>query len=938
MKSAVPSSPARARHIKCRRGLFALLLFGQSLTTHAADIHWANPISGNWNTAANWNPAQVPGAGDRAFITADGTYTVIVSAVTTVGGLEVGGATGTQTFTNSQNFILNGPGNIGVNGAWGIGGGGVAGTSDVMVNGRFVWNGGTLNRTGTVTIASGANLVLAGGSKTFSNGRILIQPGGSGNWNAGGLFSTSGLGAILENEGTFDINGDLIWNSSTTIPSRFINRGLVSKTAGTAAVARLAGLFENGVGGQLRVQAGTMEIHGSSVGRFTIAAGTTLTIATGGTSPNVFGVGTVFEGPGLLFISGGISRLGPNAGFGIPAPALRVQTGELQFNSGGPVTAQSLTLASGQISGSDTITVTDLVSWQIGEIAAGLTLVAAGGAELTGASTRTLNGTLRLAQDTINTWAAGPISSTDAGRLENFGTITLMGDVDWNGNTANPPRIVNAGSWIKAAGTLESRLGVFFENTGLMQSSSGTLTLTAGGSSTGELRVDAGATLQFSASGATFTLGPQGSMGGLGRWLVGNGTFQSQPGSQLSAFQGTLEVSAGTCQLNSTDSLAVESLVLGGGTLSGQENISVAGPTVWRASTIAGSPIIEAWGGLYLTNSSVRSFQGGTIINYGLARWTNGLIVGSIGPTVFSNAFGAQLEIGGPSSRSWTLSANSSASFVNSGTITVQMPATRRLTLNVPFENRGDLLLMNSDVWIDVPGSFRQTAGRTVLAGASFRLFTPPIQLAGGELSGSGAIIATVQNDALVIAKDPAAPLAITGSYLQSSQGFLDIDWDGPGAAFAPLQISGTARLDGTLRVNLANGYTPALGDTRTILTAGTRVGTFGQFNLLTTARVAVVYSPTAATLEVLPGSFVVNPVPPQSVIEGDTLRVQLGVTPQFPVGVLSYIFVAPPVPNATLEPFTGEFSWTPSEDQGPGEYDFTVRVRDSGAQPCPQM
>jgi len=34
----------------------------------AADIVWTNTAGGNWSTAANWDPNQVPGSGDTAWI------------------------------------------------------------------------------------------------------------------------------------------------------------------------------------------------------------------------------------------------------------------------------------------------------------------------------------------------------------------------------------------------------------------------------------------------------------------------------------------------------------------------------------------------------------------------------------------------------------------------------------------------------------------------------------------------------------------------------------------------------------------------------------------------------------------------------------------------------------------------------------------------------
>ena len=45
----------------------------------AAEITWIGPIanqSGNWSNAENWDTGNVPSAGDRAFITAGGSFTV----------------------------------------------------------------------------------------------------------------------------------------------------------------------------------------------------------------------------------------------------------------------------------------------------------------------------------------------------------------------------------------------------------------------------------------------------------------------------------------------------------------------------------------------------------------------------------------------------------------------------------------------------------------------------------------------------------------------------------------------------------------------------------------------------------------------------------------------------------------------------------------------
>ena len=48
------------------------------------------------------------------------------------------------------------------------------------------------------------------------------------------------------------------------------------------------------------------------------------------------------------------------------------------------------------------------------------------------------------------------------------------------------------------------------------------------------------------------------------------------------------------------------------------------------------------------------------------------------------------------------------------------------------------------------------------------------------------------------------------------------------------------------------------------------------------------------------------------------------------PAQTLTFSLVGAPT-GASIDPGTGEFSWTPSEEQGPGDYTFTVKVCDDG-------
>src|ERR1051325_6980123 len=94
------------------------LISFDATTVRATDILWVNTLGGQWNVAANWNPQQVPGPGDRAFIVIDGTYAVIQSVPATVTDLIVGSPNfGTQIFSVQSTMNITGAGLFGTNGA-----------------------------------------------------------------------------------------------------------------------------------------------------------------------------------------------------------------------------------------------------------------------------------------------------------------------------------------------------------------------------------------------------------------------------------------------------------------------------------------------------------------------------------------------------------------------------------------------------------------------------------------------------------------------------------------------------------------------------------------------------------------------------------------------------------------------------------------------------
>ena len=77
------------------------------------------------------------------------------------------------------------------------------------------------------------------------------------------------------------------------------------------------------------------------------------------------------------------------------------------------------------------------------------------------------------------------------------------------------------------------------------------------------------------------------------------------------------------------------------------------------------------------------------------------------------------------------------------------------------------------------------------------------------------------------------------------------------------------------------------------------------------------------------------DPVPDQSVDEGSPLIFTLRARdPDVPANVITYSLDAEAPAGAAVDPETGVFSWTPTEDQGQGVYLLTARATDDGEPP----
>ena len=147
-------------------------------------------------------------------------------------------------------------------------------------------------------------------------------------------------------------------------------------------------------------------------------------------------------------------------------------------------------------------------------------------------------------------------------------------------------------------------------------------------------------------------------------------------------------------------------------------------------------------------------------------------------------------------------------------------------------------------------GTYVQTAGSTSLIGTSSRLEIADapaglVDLQGGIFFGNGTIAGLVKNGATLGPGDGLGTLTITGDYRQTASGTL-VTEVGSANQFDQLHVSGTATLDGMLRVAAPRGFTPP-ADGLALITASRRLGAFTTFQATSTYDIE--YRPDAVLL-----------------------------------------------------------------------------------------
>jgi hypothetical protein len=447
------------------------LAFSSMLSTvaHATTKTWVGGFSANdWFDGNNWNPVGVPAATDDVII--NGTADLTASATV-------------NNYTQS---------------------GALMGVGTLDVNGMLTWNGGSMDGTGATNANGGLSMPTAG-LKVI---RRPLSCNSNATWSGGQTQMGSG-GVLTVASGTvFDIQLDSSMQYLGGAP-HIDNAGTFQKSAGTGLTGFGTSIAFNNTG-LVSVQTGTLEVDGggTDTGTYNAAGGTM-----------VFGGGTRNLGASASITGGSVSLGGTLSHAGSYSATTTTFSGSVTF-TGSSVTLSTVTLLgtldlsttggsvsavswiqSGTLTGSSTLNVTGMLTWNGGAMDGTGTTNANGGLSMSTSGLKIIRRTLNCNSNA--TWSAGQMQMGIGGVLTidsgSVFDIQVDSEMQYLGGA---PRIDNAGTFQKSAGTglTAFRNFIALNNAGLVSAQTGTLEFDGSYTQTGGVtRLDGGALTLFGA-------------------------------------------------------------------------------------------------------------------------------------------------------------------------------------------------------------------------------------------------------------------------------------------------------------------------------------------------------------------------------------------------------------------------------------------------------
>ena len=786
--------------------LLTLLAIAGSLSSVAQGGETWDGGGGNnqWSTGANWNTVR----GNESPPTHDGTADIIMAGTTKLSNqLDVDWDVNSLTFNNTAGaFSVNGFSGV----TLGIGAGGMS-NSDAQLQTLLLPIG--LNGSQTWTAAAGP-IILASGinSHPFLPRTLTLA----------GAFDVTVAGSITNNV-TLSKTGDgtlfLVGADANTYG------GNTSVTGGTLALNRTGGT-DRAIPGNLTIGdgAGTDTVRLDAAHQITSAAGKLVTVNSSG----VFNLNGFNETIRDLTINGG--NVTTNGGTLTVAGSLSTTGGSVMTNGGALAVAGSLMATGGMLQLLNNASVTS-GSGSIGDSAGSNGQVTVSGAGQVSVSGETFIG-------------------DDVGSM---GELTIDGaNASWNG--AGRLYVGNAGVGklnVTGAGHVNNLFSYIGNQTGAI----------------GEVTVDG--------MGSTWT------SDSLDVGYQGDGTLSITAGGQVSSTSATIGFRAGSSGMVTVDGSGSiwgsNFLNVGSGSASqGALNITNGGRVgvlITGAIGETGAVTVEGAGSVASFTDRLRVLDGGTLtVNSGAT--VSAKTISILG---FVDVSGANLtlqNLGSPSlsfpifSLSGSLQAANGAHVVIrnipfnvdttaqiDGTVTVDASLWESTNISVSIHGAFNVMnggrVLNSagiaiqPVWLEesaslvvdgsgslwqnfraspmyVRGLLTVSNGGEVKAYGGASIFVENT----GTIRGNGTLTSDVQNSGVVSPGLSPGALHIDGNFSQTATGKLLIEL-ASATSFDQLLVTNQAALDGTLTVNFLDGFTPAVGQSFTILTAEDIDGVF---------------------------------------------------------------------------------------------------------------
>jgi hypothetical protein len=329
-------------------------------------------------------------------------------------------------------------------------------------------------------------------------------------------------------------------------------------------------------------------------------------------------------------------------------------------------------------------------------------------------------------------------------------------------------------------------------------------------------------------------------------------------------------VTAGTVTSNAP--VTVNDLQFIGGTINNLSTLTLAGSgSIWEAGIFTGVGQLVINSNAFLTAATANNhdFAQTAITNQGQFIWNGSGSLRSGNGGSFLNASGATFTdatSGAVQITNSTIGGN--FTFTNAGTYL--KTGSTQTTVSVPFVNQGSIIANAGTLQFANTFTQSQSTGNILLAPGATARFDQGLNLAAGNLTGSGTVVGNVTNAAFISPGSILGQLTIQGNLSLAAGSVLQFDIGGTtqGTTYDFLNVTGTAQLAGTLTINLVNGAQSTILPTNsfTLLNASSITGSFS--NVTNGARIFATNGVSSFVVSYTPTSLVLssfNPIPEPS-------------------------------------------------------------------------